>query len=251
MLNTADLLFGKPAKFTENISLHIPTVEEVVYTEMYGSYTQPLVTTTRQIFSSLEEVDKLEEQFPTIWQMSFDEEGMQILNSMFGADKSTNIIIEALSYWTKLEPDTFQALSNKKIVNKEADWVIDEKSFNSFSNYVKEIIGYEPDLDLIAPKNMSPRKLDIWKKTYKGRMRNRQKNSMTLADKIIILSISMESYIPVDEIRKMTIYHFNRLYEAISEKESYEKQWDIKMSPKFDSGNGSLKHWKESIKVTK
>lgn len=248
MLDTMDLLFGKPLKVTEKVSLHVPTVEDVAYTEKYSAYTQPFITTTRQMFSSLAEVDKLEAEFPTIWGMAFHEEGNVILGQMFGGETGINIIIEALSYWTKLDVESFKALSNRKIVNKEANWIIDEEVFNSIGKCVKEIIGYEPDLDLIAPKNMSERQLDIWKKTYKGRMRNRQKNSITFADKIMILSISMDAYIPIDEIRKMTIYYFNKLYEGLSEKESYEKQWEVKMSPKFDSGNGTIKHWKESFK---
>lgn len=251
MLNSIDLLFGKPAKFNDKVSLHTPTVEEVAYTENYSSYTQPFLVTTRQIFSSLAEVDELEQRFPTVWQMAFDEEGSQVTAQMFGEDSGTSALISAISYWTKLDKDEFQALSNKKIIHQKTNWVIDEKVFNSLSDGVKEIVGFEEDLDLIAPKNMSERQLDIWKKTYNGRMRSRQKNATSLADKIIILSISMESYIPIDEIRKMTIYHFNKLYEGLSEKESYIRQWEVKLSPKFESGNGTVKHWKEKFKVTK
>lgn len=251
MLSTIDLLFGKPVKISERVSLHIPNVEDVAYTERYSLYTQPLVTTTRQLFSSLAEVDELEERFPTIWQMAFDEEGSQILAQMFDGDSGVEIIIEAISYWTKLEADSFQALSNRKIINEQTNWVIDERVFNSFCENIKEIIGYEEDEDLIAPRNMSEKQLGVWSKLYKGRLRSRQKSSTTLADKIIILSISMDSYIPLDEIRKMSIYHFNKLYEGISEKESYESQWAIKLSPKFESGSGSLKHWKEIFKARK
>lgn len=245
--SSIDLLFKKPVKFTEKISIHVPTVEEVAYTENYSLYVQPLVVTTRQMFSALDEVDELEERFPTLWQMAFDEEGSQIMAQMFDGQSGIDIIIDAISFWTKLEPETFQSLSNNKMINKGTNWVIDENVFDSFCNSVKEIIGYEQDQDLIAPKNMSERKKDIWKKTYKGRLRNKQKNTTTLADRIIILSISMESYIPIDEIRNMSIYHFNKLNEMLSEKESYQKQWETKLSPKFESGSGAIKHWKEKI----
>lgn len=209
------------------------------------------MVSTRQMFSSLEDVDELEERFPTVWQMAFDKEGSQIVAQMYNGETGTDVIIEALSYWTGLDISSFQALTNRKIVNQDKNWIVDEEEFNLISEIVKEITGYEVDSDLIAPRNMSERQLDIWKKTYKGRLRNRQKNSTSLADKIVILSISMESYIPLDEIRKMSVYHFNKLCEGLSEKESYEKQWEIKMSPKFDSGNGNIKHWKEKFKVQK
>lgn len=248
MMNTIDLLFGKPVKITEKVSLHVPTVEDVAYTEKYSSYTQVFVITTREMFSSLAEVDELEERFETVWKMAFDKEGSLIIGQMFGGKTGTEVIIEALSYWTKLDVESFQALSSGRIVNKDMDWVIDEKVFNSIGECIKEIIGYEQDLDLIAPKDMSERQLDIWQKTYKGRVRNRQKNSISFADKIMILSISMDAYIPIGDIREMTIYHFNKLYEGLSEKESYEKQWEVKMSPKFES-DGNIKHWKEKFKI--
>lgn len=241
------LLFKRPVSFNDKVEIHVPTVEEVAYTENYGSYTQPFTVTTRQLFSSLAEVDELEERFPTIWQMAFDDEGSMILGQMLNKESGVDGVIEAISFWTKLEPKDFKALSNKKIIHEKNNWVIDENVFNSFSDTIKEIIGYEEDKDLIAPKNMSERQLDVWTKSYKGRIRNRQKNATTLADKIIILSVSMESYIPISEIREMSIHHFNKLFELLSEKESYEKQWDVRLSPKFDSGSGNIKHWKEKV----
>lgn len=247
--NKLNMLFGNPIKFHEKVYLRIPTVEEVALTEKYGMYTQPLLTTTRQLFSSIKEVDELEEKFPTVWQMAFHEEGSQILAQMFGNDSGTKVIIDSLAYWTGLEPDDFKALSNNKIVNQNANWVLDEKIFNSFCAIVKDLLSYEQDLDLIAPKNMSDRQLDIWKKTYAGRMRNRQKSAKGMTDKILILSISMDAYIPLEEIRKMSIYHFNKLYEGLGEKEAYDKQWEVKLSPKFESKQGRMQHWKEKFKA--
>ena len=141
-------------------------------------------------------------------------------------------------------------LTNKKIINEQAKWVIDEKVFLEFCELIKDVTNHQVNEELVAPRNMSERQLGVWEKLYKGRMRKLQKGSRTIGDKILILSISMDSYIPINEIRKMTIFHFNKLYEAISEKESYEAMWDIKMSPKFDSKNsGDSKHWKESFKL--
>ena len=251
MLNTLDLLFGKPIRITDKVSLHVPTVETVAYEKKYSAYTQPFLISTRQMFSSLAEVDQLEEKFPTVWQMIFDEEGDLIVGQIFAGEgaSGTDVIIEGLSFWTGYEKETFRKLSNKKIINEEADWIIDESIFSILSSSIKKILSYEEDHDVIAPKNMSERQLDIWKKTYAGRMRSRQKNASTFADKILILSISMDAYIPLDEIRKMSIYHFNKLYEGLSEKEAYEKQWEVKLSPKFESGGGNLKHWKEKFKT--
>lgn len=249
MVNKVDILFGKDIRLTDKVSLRIPTVEDIAYEENYSSYSQPFNVSTRLMFSSLKEVDELETQFPTIWEMIFHPEGDVILGQMFGAETGTDLIISGLSFWTRLDKSGFKKLSNRKIVNEEADWIIDRLAFIEFCETIKTLTTYEEDQDLIAPRNMSERQLGIWEKTYKGRMRKRQKDSRTLADKIVILQISMDAYIPIDEIRKMSIFHFNKLYEGVSEKESYEKQWQVKMSPKFDSGNNTIQHWKERFKV--
>ncbi|MBP7912412.1 MAG: hypothetical protein KAZ47_00930 [Streptococcus sp.] len=248
--NKVDLLFGKKIKLAENVGFEIPTVEDMCYIDNFGLYTQPLVTTTREMFSAHREVDAYEAKFPNVWKMVFDEEGNQILGQMYAVESGMNIIIEALSFWTKLPIDSFKVLTNKKIINEQAKWVIDEKVFLEFCELIKDVTNHQVNEELVAPRNMSERQLGVWEKLYKGRMRKLQKGSRTIGDKILILSISMDSYIPINEIRKMTIFHFNKLYEAISEKESYEAMWDIKMSPKFDSKNsGDSKHWKESFKL--
>ena len=80
--NKVDLLFGKKIKLAENVGFEIPTVEDMCYIENFGLYTQPLVTTTREMFSAHREVDAYEAKFPNVWQMVFDEEGNQILESL-------------------------------------------------------------------------------------------------------------------------------------------------------------------------
>lgn len=250
LYNKVDLLFNKPLQISKGVFFRIPTVEQMCYEEEFAVHSYSLIRSTREIFSPYKEVDELEETFPNVWQMVFDEEGDQLFGSMNGCESGKQMVIDSISYWTSLPAEDFKPLSNKKIINQKADWIIDENVFDGICNLIKDVINYQQNDDLIAPKNMSERTRGIWDKLYKGRLANAKKNSnRTMADKILILQISMASYISIDEIKKMSIYHFNKLYEAIGEKESYEAQWQLKLSPKFDVKEGLKKHWKEKIKM--
>lgn len=247
-INKVDLLFGNPISITSNVAIKVPTVETMCKEPNFGVYTQVFTVTTRELFSGVREVDKFEDKYPTIWDMAFDAEGSLILGQMLGHPSGMNILIDSMAYWTGLKSEAFQPLTNKKIVNQDVGLIIDEKKFKEICELIQIITCYEKNLDLVAPKNMSNRKWGIWEKSYKGRMRNAQRNSRTIADKILVLSVSFDAYIPLNEIQNMTIYHFNKLCEAVSQKESYRTQWDIKLSPKFES-KGSLRHWRELIKL--
>lgn len=247
-INKLNLLLGKPIKVSNNVEIKIPTVEQLCDDNSFGTYTQVFTITTRELFSGNRQVDKYEEQYPNVWQMAFDKEGGVILGQMLGYSSGINIIIDSIAYWTGLESDAFRPLTNKKIINETAGWIIDEEVFGELCELVKIVTNHETNIDLVAPKNVSDNQWKIWENAYKGRLRNLQKNPRTIADRILVLSVSFDAYIPIDEIKQMTIYHFNKLYEAASLKESYMAQWDIKLSPKFES-KGNLKHWKESVKL--
>lgn len=249
-----DLLFGKPIKVSENVYLKVPTVEEVAYSEDFNKYTALFTVKTRELFSSHEDVDKLEEMFPSIWKMAFDEDngGDLLLGMIFGASyPGSALIMEALAYWTSLDVNGFQKLGNEKIIHKESEWIIDRKEFRKFCNLIKTVTCYAPNNSMTAPKNMTPSRFKAWEAILKGRLRAAERNKRTLADKILILSISMDSIIPIEEIRKMSYFHFNKLFEALSEKEAYQSRWDLLMSPKFDSDPKAVKHWKETFKIIK
>lgn len=253
-LNPFDLLFGKEISVKEGVKIRIPVVEEVAYTQDFGKYTHLFTVTTRELFSSQREVDELEQRFPTVWRMMFGEtdEGDFLLGKILGVETPGSVVVmEAIAYWTGLDVSGFRKLGNGKMIHVGADWIITEETFDEISEVIKVIIGFEPSTDFIAPKNMSDSRYKAWMNIYKGRVRANQRNKRTLADKILILSISMESFIPIEEIRKMPYFQFSKLYEGLSEKEAYRHRWDVKISPKFESDNKPTKHWKEAFKIQK
>lgn len=247
-----DLLLGKNIRLATNVNLKIPTVSEMVYEKGFSAYVKLFTASTRELFSLAREVDSLERKYPTIWSMLFEEEGNAILGQMFGFDSGTQAMFDSLSYWTGLDVDGFKALGNKKIVHAEGGWIIDEAEFNNLSELIVKITHHRPNTDLIAPNPPNKTRLSdaqwrVWEITYKNRVATAQRNGATIADKILILSVSFDSYLPIKEIMEMQIYYFNRLYDALSEKDSYQTQLAIYTSQKFESKSG-LKHWKELIK---
>ena len=249
-----DLIFGKPIEIKDDVFLTIPTVEEVAYFEDFSRYTSIFTATTRELFSSQQEVDELEKMFPSIWSMAFDDEngGDFLLGKIFGVDyPGSALIIEALSYWTGLDVDGFDKLTNKKIVHTKSEWIIDSKEFRRVSKLIKTVTCFEASTHFTAPRNMNYTRFKTWESILRGRLRAAERNKRSLADKILILSVSMESYIPIEQIGKMSYFHFNKLYEALSEKEAYKHRWDVKISPKFEADNKGVKHWKETFRITK
>lgn len=249
---TIDLIFGKPIEFTHGVTIKIPTVEEVAYNENFNKYTRIFTTTTRELFALARNVDELENKYPTILSMANDEEMDFALGKLLGVDyKGSALIMEALSYWTGLTidgEDGFQLISSGKILHIKTEWIIDEKEWTRFSELIKKIQCITPSKDFTPPKPMnSDGKFNAWKALLKGRQRNASTKGLTMADKILILSISMESYIPIDDIRKMSIFVFSKLFEGLSKKEAYHLNMRMLISGNFDSEKINKKHWKETF----
>lgn len=252
-LNIMDFILGNPIKISQNVSVKNVKVSDVVNDTEYALFTNVFCIGSRELFSQLREVDELEQRYPTVFEMMFDEtgEGEQLLGSMLGIPLTTSaLVINGLSYWTGLNADGFQKLTNRKIVHEEADWIIDKNEFTAFCSVIRKLTCYKPNTDFIAPKNMSDARYKIWIKHLKNRIKNasKQKNS-TIADKILIFQINSNSYIPVEEILNMSFFYFNKLFEGMNEKEIYLRNWDVMVSYKYDTSKQTIKHWTEKFSV--
>lgn len=259
--NPCDLLFHKPIEFVpDTVYIRVPTVEEVAYNPSFGKYVGIFTISTREMFATARNVDELEAEFPTVMDMFKDPQADMALGQIMGVPyKGSEFLMEALNFWTGLQafddketPEDdrvgFQVLTNGKIIHFGTQWVITKAEFEKFSKIIKVITCFTPS-EHTVPKITSDTRHKIWLQVYKGRQKAAARKALTLADKILILSISMESYIPIEEIRKMSIFTFNRLFEGLSKKEGYEKQWDLRLSMKFKTDDQQLKHWKETFKI--
>lgn len=249
------LVFNEPVQYSEKVNINVPTIYEAVLNPNYGIYVRLFTISTRLMFGQLRNVDQLEAQFPTVWDMMYDDEADILLGKILGVDYAgSQLFIESLEFWTGLKndgEDGFVKLSNKKMIHAELDWVIDKAEFVKISKMIQMISCYNPESEaqFIPPRNMSDAKFDTWTALYKGRSRNANRNSSSIADKIGLLAISTDCAILPEQMKTMSVFLFNKLYDGLQSKEAYEKYWQIQISPKFEGDKHPQKHWRETFKI--
>lgn len=253
VLNSIDLLFEKEVKFDDIVSIKIPTVENVAKDKRYGTCSYVFNVSTRELFSPLVNVDELENKYPTIWEMIFDEEndGDIVLGRMLGSEyPASAVLAECFEYWTGLDKHRFRKLLNGKMVHEDSEWIVDKEKFQTFREAIRQITCYEQNTDLIAPKNMTPTRHARWLPFYKQEIKKiKRQNKNGIADKILILQASFSSYLKASEVLSMTYFQFLNLSRALSEKEAYLRNWEVNMSPKFEADINKVKHWSDKINV--
>lgn len=252
-INVLDLLLRESVAFDDIVNVKNPTVREVVSGDSFSLNSYIFNVSTRALFSHLREVDELEKRYPTVWDMMFDEEndGDIILGQMIGINyPASALVMECFEHWTGLNRQGFRKLLNGKMIHEESGWIVDKQKFIKFCELIQKITCYEPNDDFIAPKNMSDARYNAWIKILKNRLRaSQRKKGNKLADKILILQASYDAYVPIEEIVEMRFFHFNKLFRTLGEKEGYLRNWEIMVSPKFDSSKTKLKHWTEKVQV--
>lgn len=249
------LMLGEPIPYSDNITIYVPTIKDMIVDDdkEFVTNTKIFTTSVREVYSVIpEQVDEIEERFPTFWDLAQDKDGNeQIGKTIYGEESNITLyqgITKGLAYWTHTNKEDYQVLSNGNIINANVDWVIDREEFERFCNWIKAITLYEPNWDLIAPKNMKPHQLQIWKNSYKGRVRKLQRQPVqSIGDKIIILQVESNSYIPFSEIGKMTYFQFINLLKGYGEKENAQTELAIYTSYKFDTSKMKLTDWREKI----
>lgn len=258
-INYGHIILGQDIPIKDGVTLYVPTIGELVGDNNGDFYdcTRIFVTGVREQFSGVpEQVDYIEEKYPTLWDMAFDEEmNIPVGDAMFGDGVSLlSQFLKALSFWTREPVEKYQALSNGKIISEQLDWIIDKSTYEELSAVIKTVTLSQPNEDLIAPKGVSknPRKVQMWKRTYEGRLRTAMSKKGTgLGDKILQLEVFAPTFISFSEIKNMTYYQFSNLLTAYTARYSSEKQYQIYASPKFETKDMKLPDLSEEIKLLK
>lgn len=257
-VNYDRLILGSDIPINENVTIHIPTIRELADGQIsdYMVFTRVFVTTVREQFSGApSDVDKIEEKFPTFWDMMFDEEMNQVVGQMMfgeGIDLMS-VAVHGLAYWTKTDVEGFRPLSNHKIVNEKLNWIIDSKEYEQFCNYIRMITLSEPNEDLIAPKGISskPRQCQVWLQLYKGRIRSLQQKGKSLGDKILLLQALAPSYFSFRQIGELTAYQFENLLITYQKRMANERDFAMFTAYKFDSDKIKLSNLSEEVGLVK
>ena len=250
IVNPALFLFNEPVKIYNKVSITVPKIKDVISSKEYGIYSRIFTMQTREIFVLERQVDALEQKYPTVWEFMWDEQANNSFGKLFddtGKKTFTDVIFNGLSYWTGLNvdgkdengsPTGFVKLGNQKLMHVSAEWIIDKDEFVSFCRLIRYITAWKPSENL-APTITSDVKHQRWVKHYKRAMKYQKGRNTTWADKILIMSSIGDSYIPPSDIKDMTIFHFNYLYNAFIMKQSYNLEFGIFVSPKFMPKTGT------------
>lgn len=244
--STYDLLYETKIQIRDNICIKNPTLEEVIKNKKHHLATTVFTVSTRELFSQFPEVDQLEARYPTIRHLIKDNKnhGNQLLGEILSDEGKTglDIVLESLQYWTDIPKENFQVLLNGNIICQDPEWIIDKEEFEDLTEIIKRITHHQDNSDYIAPPNMTPTRHKVWLNLFKNRMKKNGRKQSDISDKILILSIQNGAYIPIDEIRKMTYYHFVKLSLFASNQEAYKLRWMLNASEKFETEK-DMKHW--------
>lgn len=272
--DTAKLLIGEPLEFSSRVYIHTPTVRDVLEDlDEYNRHVTALTVMTRQIFVEAREVDQIEYKYPTVWDLMCNPQLNVMLGGITGIEgkRLSDLIIDALAYWTKLENPPkevidsyteeernsktmgFAFLENGgRIINYDTEWIIDKKEFERFVKLVKFITNYQQPENL-APKIRNDLEHEKWLDMYRNEQRYNKGKQRGMVDKIIVAQVMTPSFIPIEEIMNMTIFNFYQLFKVVDEQSAYKASMDIAVSPKFSpSKNGKVKFpedWKNKYKV--
>lgn len=245
-----DILFDREVEIEKGIKLYIPTVKEAAYSDRFGISSTLFTIETRDLFAALRDVNELASKFPYIWDIMRDPDWDAQVGVLFGEeDKAlSDLFIEALAYWTRLDANNFVKLGNGKIMHVDPDWILGREDLLEFSNIIKTITNYTPP-EQSTPDFTSDKAYNMWKSIYEGRRKQQQRRALTWVDRILILSISTPEYMKPSEIAQMSVFDFYQLFSGLSKKDAYDIKMAYQMSSKYKGDEKGVKHWKEQYKV--
>jgi len=246
------LLMGRkiPFKSEEGLFVHQPLISEVVEMgeESFNDLVYPFVLTSEAVFNGQDNDGELSAKYP-IYQLYFATMGEDeyILDGVFGGKSALDSLKESISYFLNVDAKDIQFLTQrKKIVIGE--YVIDEQDFVALRKIIQLVVSREDISVEKVPKNMSERQRDIWEKLQRGRRNTARRDALYLQDMINVVSFGGSTYIPLDQIEKMTYYQLRNAYKSVMSMDAYKLGMDYKLSPKYEVKD-DVEHWTKSLRI--
>src|SRR5699024_12527171 len=153
--NPTNLILNKPIKYKDGVGIYAPKIRDIIDdNDMFNTATTMFTLKTRELFVRQREVDALEESFPTMFDLIKDSEMDKSVGVLFSGEKEpralSDIIIDSLCYWTKLErdsvdekgePNGFFKTSKGKIIHVGKEWIIDTQEYEKIGRASCREIG--------------------------------------------------------------------------------------------------------------
>ncbi len=243
---------GRPIEYSKDHKLfvHQPTISEIVDMgeNEFNERLLPFTLTSEAVFNGQDNAEELSLKY-SIYELFFTqvEDDVFILDNVFGGKSALGVLKDSLSYF--LQTDNIQFLMNRKKIGVD-DFVVDEEEFMRLRKLIQGVTS-RTDVEIEnIPKNMTKRQRDIWDKLQAGRRRTAEREALYLQDMINFTSFGGSTYIPLDQIDRMTYYQLFNAYKSVMGKDAFQIGMGYKLSYKFDVKD-QIKHWSEALKIGK
>ena len=135
-----------------------------------------------------------------------------------------------------------------EFILKEFKGRLNKTNFDEFAEIILKICGRERPKVEKKKVFANDVQRDIWAKLQAGRAKNASRNELKLEDVLNICEFGGKHYIPIEEIKKWSLWRITNCYKTIMGISSYEDSFSIYLI----SGEPDLiqgKHWSELIRL--
>lgn len=226
------LKIQEPIKFYNVCIIHQPSFKEILDygLEEFEKLLLPYYITVDSLFD--DEITNEEKEELTNFDLLCS--SPELVSSLF----------LSLEFFCKDKPD----VDEQGILFEGFEGRLNRDNFDEFADIILKICGREKPKKEKIPVFQNDRQRDIWEKLQEGRRRNAKNNELKLEDIINYCEYGGTSYIPIEEIKKWTIWRIMNCYSSIIGVSAYKDNFRIYLV----SGEKDLvdnKHWTDLLKL--
>jgi len=232
--NNLFLKIQKPIKYYDVCIIHQPSFEEILEygTDEFEKLLLPFYITLDNISSELTDEQK---------------EGLTNFDILCSSEEFMSYLIISLEFFCKSKLDFDEnGISFNNGLNV-FNGRLNKVNFDELAETILQICGrarQKVEKKVFANDIQK----DIWAKLQAGRAKNASKNELKLEDVLNVCEFGGKYYIPIEEIKKWSLWRITNCYKTIMGISSYEDSFSIYLI----SGDPELiqgKHWSELIRL--
>jgi len=221
----------KPIKFYDICKIYQPSFDEILELGMqeFDKLLLPFIVT----------VDSLNIDIP-----DEEKEKIKSFDIVVGSREIADCFFTSLEFFSKSKI----GFDEGGIFFEGFEGRLNKDNFDELAEIILEINARQRPTKERVPLFKNELQKDIWNKLQEGRRRDAQKNELKFEDVLNCCEFGGNSYIPVEEILRWSLWRIMSCYKSIMGISSYKDCFSIYLI----SGEKSLiegKHWTELIKL--
>lgn len=235
-----ELILGKPICYNNLIfyPITIDQITDIMDLETFKSYMLPFIITLDFLISKNIISEDIKEDFNIFEDYIVKENNM----------------LECIAFIIGIFCKVFYIKPQKNVINlyKDSDnliFQITKDNFNDISDILCKLTCTNKIKVEVQPKNLSKRQKDVWEKLHSGRIREAKKNEIHFYDIMNICSYSGNYYIPISEIKKMTLWQLMNCYKSKTEAKNYDDNLAISLMTHDLKPILNTNHWSKKLLI--